>query len=321
MPKILYIAGYGRSGSTILSIILGNHPEFFAGGELTYLLEDFPHRSRRCSCGSPYAECEFWGGLFRDNAIDLGLAKTIRSIEASPIAHRFSGQFISRSAYRAYKDFQRRLLRYIETKSGREIIVDSSKSARGVVGRFFALRKLVKGDVYVVHLVRSGVSTLGSVLVKGSNWALEGREVPRQPTAIRVALGWIRANLWAALLGRSCGAGRYLMIRYEDFVADPVATLQEIGRLVGCDMEPLVERIRRDDRFSVGHQVGGNRVRLQKEVQLKRTGNCSHIEDLRLISRRTFLAFAGWLERFYGYKFVAILPLLSKFWLLLGSAC
>ena len=40
-PTIIYIAGYGRSGSTVLDIMLGDHPRIFSGGELTYLFDDY----------------------------------------------------------------------------------------------------------------------------------------------------------------------------------------------------------------------------------------------------------------------------------------
>ena len=38
-PKILYIVGAGRSGSTILDIALGNSPEICSSGELVHLPE------------------------------------------------------------------------------------------------------------------------------------------------------------------------------------------------------------------------------------------------------------------------------------------
>ena len=36
-PTVLYIAGYGRSGSTVLDMLLGTHPRIIGGGELTHL--------------------------------------------------------------------------------------------------------------------------------------------------------------------------------------------------------------------------------------------------------------------------------------------
>ena len=66
MTKILYIAGYGRSGSTVLNIILGNHSSITSVGELSFLPEDWTNHHRVCSCGAPYHTCEFWKDLYLD---------------------------------------------------------------------------------------------------------------------------------------------------------------------------------------------------------------------------------------------------------------
>lgn len=45
--KVLYIAGWGRSGSTILDNVLGQVEGFFSGGELSYLWERGLSENRR----------------------------------------------------------------------------------------------------------------------------------------------------------------------------------------------------------------------------------------------------------------------------------
>ena len=50
--KLLLIAGFPNSGTTITAMILGQHPQTFATGELT----DFPEKRQfadhnTCSCG------------------------------------------------------------------------------------------------------------------------------------------------------------------------------------------------------------------------------------------------------------------------------
>ena len=82
LAKILYIAGYGRSGSTLLDIVLGNHPENVGVGEVSFLLNDWANRSRRCSCGVPYQECEFWKNLFLDSPPTPELTQLVRKLEA-----------------------------------------------------------------------------------------------------------------------------------------------------------------------------------------------------------------------------------------------
>ena len=81
MSKVLYIAGYGRSGSTILDIILDSHPDITAVGELTFLLDDAAIPSRHCSCGAAYAECGFWSRVVSSQARSSELAALVRGIE------------------------------------------------------------------------------------------------------------------------------------------------------------------------------------------------------------------------------------------------
>ena len=58
--KVLYIAGWGRSGSTILTNLLGQVPGFFSGGELRYLWERNLAGGHECGCGEAFLDCKIW---------------------------------------------------------------------------------------------------------------------------------------------------------------------------------------------------------------------------------------------------------------------
>jgi hypothetical protein len=86
--KILKIMGLGRSGSTILDIVLGNHPQIESVGEVGSLIRSGwvsqeslrgidPKRLRRplCTCGkrldipnidTPAEACPFWSAVRRE---------------------------------------------------------------------------------------------------------------------------------------------------------------------------------------------------------------------------------------------------------------
>src|SRR5689334_12852153 len=81
--KIVYIAGYSRSGSTILDIILGSHQNMFGTGELTYLVDDWLHAERLCTCGNTYTKCEFWKHFKLPEEMSFEEAiKIIRQVES-----------------------------------------------------------------------------------------------------------------------------------------------------------------------------------------------------------------------------------------------
>jgi hypothetical protein len=302
MPKILYIAGYSRSGSTILDIILSSHPEITGVGEVTFLVEDWAESSRHCSCGLPYQECDYWKGLFSNPGLLPELTSLVQRIEKRSSVPRLLLGAIPREDREVYRAYQNKLLAHVVAQTGGSIVVDSSKSARLALGRFVALHKLASQDVYVLHLVRDGFAVMESQLITGDNWVLEGRMASNRWPALRTVFGWVTTNLWVPLLGHLIGPDRYMLLRYEDFIEKPAETLQAIGQFCGFDAGPLVERIQQGDAFDVGHRVGGNRVRLQGKLKLERRPRRKHGDRLKVYQRAIFACLGGWLQFLYGYR-------------------
>ena len=58
--KVLYIMGAGRSGSTLLDMVLGSHPDVRGAGELTNAARNGWLKNEDCSCGRPVNDCPFW---------------------------------------------------------------------------------------------------------------------------------------------------------------------------------------------------------------------------------------------------------------------
>ena len=80
---VLYIAGYGRSGSTVLDMLLGSNPHMISMSELTHIF-DFWEINSECSCGKPFRECDFWNRVF-ENIDTTGAAKATRRIQVMPL--------------------------------------------------------------------------------------------------------------------------------------------------------------------------------------------------------------------------------------------
>ena len=85
MTKLVYIGGYGHSGSTLLEYLMTACPEVIACGEVVNSRRD-QARMRKCSCGKLAKECPVWGTLFdqslkldrwRHEALDLALLQQI----------------------------------------------------------------------------------------------------------------------------------------------------------------------------------------------------------------------------------------------------
>src|SRR5215472_10332799 len=62
-PTVIYIAGSGRSGSTLLERALGELPGVVNVGELMDLFRRTVAHGERCGCGQSFADCPFWAGV------------------------------------------------------------------------------------------------------------------------------------------------------------------------------------------------------------------------------------------------------------------
>ena len=60
--SLIYISGYGRSGSTLLSALLDRHPNVWVLGEAMA----FFRANARCLCGEQLDRCEFWQTIHRE---------------------------------------------------------------------------------------------------------------------------------------------------------------------------------------------------------------------------------------------------------------
>jgi len=60
LAKLVYIGGYGLSGSTLLEYLLTANPEVAGRGEVARHLRSFGRR-KICTCGQPMRGCPVWG--------------------------------------------------------------------------------------------------------------------------------------------------------------------------------------------------------------------------------------------------------------------
>lgn len=301
---VLYIAGYGRSGSTVLDVLLGGHPRVVSVGELVFLGSDWQCEDRRCACGERYVNCPFWKGLFEDTREVNALEQVVPDFEHRHALPRLLLDAHSEQKKREYRYRTRRLYEYIARQGDADIIVDSSKSGRYAAGRFWALRQVAGLDVHVLHLVRDGRSVLRSVTEKGTNWAAEGYRKEKRLLATRTTIGWILANGLTWVLGTALDGNRYRRVRFEDLLAHPESVLQKIGYFADLDLSSVIARISSGQSFSVGHNVGGNRVRHKDSIQLRqRDGkNQNPWRELDLRCQVLFRVLGQWMNSALGYE-------------------
>ncbi|MDH7486879.1 MAG: sulfotransferase [Anaerolineae bacterium] len=273
MAEVLYIAGYGRSGSTVLDVLLGNHPAMFGAGELTNFFEEWL-RGGLCSCGNLYPECVFWQEVMNHlHSVIPGMnpsvaAQVTRRLESTLTWKRsLTGSNVSDRQF--YGQLWGAMIAAIAQVSGKSIIVDSSKSTRASARRALCLTRLCGLDVKAIHLVRDPRATMWSLL-RGSNVKLErGQPAALRGGVARALIGWGITNLSVHLQEIIHPQLKVYRLRYEDLVSDPVQELHKLGAFLDMDLGPVEELIVNGCALHPGHGVAGNRVRRQGPVRLK----------------------------------------------------
>lgn len=274
--EVIYVTGYGRSGSTVLDVLLGNADGVESVGELDLLHRDW--HERPCSCGQPYDLCAFWSSIDREVRARIGATphpereKVLRRVERLSSLPALVLGVLPPSWKRTYRDQVRAEVDAIAAVGGNVSILDSSKSAREAAGRALALGSVAGLSVKTIHLVRDGRAVLwsarrGDNVKLGSGASGEGARVPL--AGFRALSGWMLANLVALVTPRLSQRARSLRVRYEDLVERPDEELERIGRFLGRDLAEVRRKVREGEPFPVGHNTGGNRMRQGGAVRLR----------------------------------------------------
>ncbi len=296
---VLYIAGTGRSGSTVLANILGEVDGVFAAGEVRYLWQRGLKESRLCGCGLPVRECPVWsqvlaraGYLDDPRRVDsvmrmlqrTGRIRNLPGILAGGVRHELDP---ARSA--AYADDRAALsdlyAAMADVTSSR-VIVDSSK-----LPAYANVLAATPGiDLHVVHLIRDPRGAAHSWASKKELSDGAARSHMEQIGPAKSAVLWDVWNVAGGMLFHG-GPDRYLRLRYEDFVADPPTAVRRILAMVGMEDAELPFVNGNEARTTANHSVAGNPDRLRHgQITLRsddrwRTAMASR--DRRLVSALT----------------------------------
>lgn len=262
LPQLIYIAGYGRSGSTVLGCMLGAIPHALNCGELTYLFDEAMVPDRSCACGVDYHHCPIWGPILAKTKSRRVADEVIRGIDGRAGWQHGS----SRPNAGQYRVINRQLFTQISAQ-GYQYVIDSSKTAGHACHRPAALRTLLGLDVKLIHLVRSPVAVWQSVR-HGSNWAMDGYRY-RRAARLRAIPGWILANHAARAARRAVGPNNYLLLHFEELVHHPAVAIKRLQDFLKVDLHFLATAIANQTPFSVGHNIGGNRLRNQGQFRFK----------------------------------------------------
>jgi hypothetical protein len=270
MTNFAFVMAHSFSGSTLLSFLLGAHPEIATVGEM-FIAQGIDPETYVCSCGQRISECLFWRRVSMEMAA-RGIPFDVRRNEASFSTNgvgRVSHLLLSAeprgpvletarsAALSLIPGAKRELDRRLRINEALAEVVTGLRGARAFVdaskrpGRLLHLRRIASLDIRVLHLVRDGRAVTRSTMRNLDRSAEDG------------ARSWLGAAHDAERLRRRFPADRWMTLRYEDLCLDPKTTLDRISGFLGVRPGGGVPDFR-----SVDHHIIGNRMRLSHTSEI-----------------------------------------------------
>jgi hypothetical protein len=297
--KVLSMTGWCRNGSTILGNVLGEVPGVVHVGELHFLWRNGAGLgvNRRCGCGRELTDCPRWAPILAAG-VPAGTspvehAREVVRRQRSAVRTRHTWLVLRdgtrRPDARAHADLMAATFAAIAECSGAALIVDTTK----IPGESALLPHVDGVDPYFVHLVRDPVATAYS-------WRAPKDYVYALP-AWKSTAYWVGFNLAArALLRRH--PERSMLLRYEDFTADPAGTVDALLALCGLSGAPNPVRGRVVD-LHTNHTVTGNPDRFRTGETVIRDRDDAWRTGLPAAARATAMALSFPQRLRYGYRY------------------
>ncbi len=275
---VAYVAGTGRSGSTLFGNALGSWPGAVSVGEVKLGFRRGLVDDGTCGCRLPVRECPVWVPALeqafgsvptRAEAADLD-ARLARVTRTRTVPRWLVGR-IGRTDRDAVElaDLLGRLLAAVAQVSGASVVVDSSKlPAYGVL-----LAGSAHLDVRTVHLVRDPRAVAWSWQRQAASQQVAGFEEDMERFGpVKSGLMWLESSASVSALARR-DRRPVQVVRYEDLVADPARVLARAASFVGLPADPAAHGPVTDDglRLRESHAIAGNPNRVRSgPVRLRR---------------------------------------------------
>jgi len=321
--ELVYVLAASHSGSTLLAMLLGGHPDICTIGELKMVgmgsVDEY-----RCSCRAKIRECSFWQQIsaemaLRGHAFDIASPEMDFGVRASRCAQRLLRPLHRGRFFEALRDTTLAMLpswrdseKYVRTRtlalldsihelSSKRVVVDSSKTAV----RLKLLLKTPELNVRVIRMVRDGrevaltymdprrfADAKDPKLRGGGNGSGGGCEPLSMESA---AIEWRRSNEEAEAALERVSPDRVIEVRYEELCSDTQSVLGSVLRFLNLRPTNLLENFRRTQQHVIGN---GMRLDDMREIRLDR--HWPQVLDAREL--QTFDANAGKMNRKLGYN-------------------
>lgn len=262
------------TGSTLLGVLLNEHPRLASVGAATGLIRGIDLTTYVCSCGRLFRECEFWSGI-ADRTRELGHPVDVYQTNFWNTNLRLShskllnGLLIRSLGQDQVNDVRDALIWHLPPvrramsamgwntwalatavleRTGKQVFVDTARDHQ----RPKYLWNHPRLDVKVIHLIRDPRGNSASIMKHANVGAAEA------------ARQWRHYNLEADRVRRYLPQDRWMTIYYEELCADAGQVLDRISDFLG------VERARtQPDPQDPDRHIIGNPMRLKALSEIR----------------------------------------------------
>jgi hypothetical protein len=253
------------TGSTLLGLLLNEHPACASIGAATGLIWSVQLDTYSCSCGRLFRECEFWRQIEQRTAA-LGHPVTVYqtdfwNTQLRMSRNRLINALLVRSlGHNAVNDVRDAIVRRVPTvrraveaaawstwslatavleRTGKRVFVDTARDHQ----RPKYLLGHPSLDVKVIHLVRDPRGNVASIM---KHMGMDVASAARQ---------WTHYNVEATRVRRYFPTDAWMTLHYEELCRDPGAALDRIADFVGVERASIQPDPRDADRHIIGNPM------------------------------------------------------------------
>lgn len=264
MQQVLYIAGFGRSGSTLLESLLRTHFQAFGVGEVFFIWDRGFIKNELCGCGKTFHECGFWPEVIRDA---FGTVHPKDAQEFQRVFQSWQGQRphllgmqgqIAKNLY-DFKAIAKPLYASIHRVSKQSTVIDSSKYPLYYMG----LNQSVDSQTNMIHLFRDPRAVAFSWQRKKQRLATH-KPIEKPDYMYRAATYFGSVRLWhwfnaQAQKSQRIHNGRYALCSYDRLCNNTDDTLLALKTCF--DLHPKSKAIHTGNTHA-WHTLSGNPARM-----------------------------------------------------------
>ena len=250
--KIVYIMGAGRSGTTILGVLLSASENYFHVGEINKFYE---YKGKANGVSKGHDTFDFYSEIYND--LNIRETKTFSKIEYHSSFIKLCFNLFSSSLINKYVTQQKKLFNAIHKKTKNKFIIDSSKYG----GRLLALDKYFNYDISLIYIVRHPVSYLRTV-------SKNSVEQPRQ-SFIKALIYYFFINLICKISYFNFN-GKKIKVKFENLQMTPANTIKDIEGSLNLKFSISKNNLIKNKAFSTGKIFEGNRIRLKESIKFEK---------------------------------------------------